>query len=464
MNGPHTAFPPPQGGWPVLEQSLGPPVRALAELVHGCSADPATRTVAVTALVIGCCQLAGNGMTHRMPSLVLVNAGTGDPVDELCVRLVAAGRDRPAETGDTDPGSHDKPGRAERTMTWAIAEKRLLDERGGPPNPEVLQVLEERYFDAQQTAFGSGPSRPYARAWHKPFGLLTDRSGRLILRLDTPGDQQAFRRDVLDRSSELLIPVGYGAGLELVPKHIAVSGTIGTGLWDAEFAAHLVNVPLPVMVLAHCTDELEIPHPRLLQVLASTLPRAFAQPLEEPANFPPGPWFAQYAAELRSRLRHLPGDHEHALQRLARQLLPACLRMVRHIGRFTAHYPRECEALAHDLCAHALRGLTIGVAGLAWHGLGFDAGCPPNEVSRVLGYLRRNGPMSAADLLRRAHLKRHLRNRLVGAFVAEDLVHTDGKTIQPAAFREFVRALHARAAFPEPQNHWAALEAARRPA
>ena len=41
---------------------------------------------------------------------------------------------------------------------------------------------------------------------------------------------------------------------------------------------------------------------------------------------------------------------------------------------------------------------------------------------------------------------------------AEDLVRLDGKTVEAATFREFVDALYARDEFPEPENHWAALE------
>ena len=61
--------------------------------------------------------------------------------------------------------------------------------------------------------------------------------------------------------------------------------------------------------------------------------------------------------------------------------------------------------MVKDLCGHSLRGLVLSVAGLAWHGLGFDTGCPHREFMRVLDYLRLRGPMSKSDLHHRGHIE-----------------------------------------------------------
>ena len=80
------------------------------------------------------------------------------------------------------------------------------------------------------------------------------------------------------------------------------------------------------------------------------------------------------------------------MKKLARQLFPACLRIANWCGTFSEASTEEIIAMTKDLCGHALRGLVISVAGLAWHGLGFDAGCSRATVVRVLEYLRARKP------------------------------------------------------------------------
>ena len=454
----------PHACWPGVKRIKLPPVPALAEWVHGCSSDSATRTVAVTTLVLSCCQLAGDGLTHRMPSFLLVSPEDPDgqlAVQQLATRLVTVHGRQPGECreGHLD---HMTPEQVQRTMECAIIEMRGL-KQSHPYFGHLRQELEAKFFAAQRRCFGTGASRPYAEAWHEHFGLITDPDDRLILRLDTENDWQAFRQDVLAQQQRLLAAGGYGAGLKFVPKHIAVSGAVTPEQWDAGFAQALMNLPLPVMLLPHAAEApLRLPEEPLLRVLTSDLQRAFHGPLEEPANFVQHPWFEHYAAQFRQRLRHLPGNYEHAFQRMARQLYPACLHFAGFVGRATGESLQELEALALDLSAHTLRGMAIGMAGLAWHGLGFDAGCPQQEAARVLDYLRRKGPMTASDLNRKAHIDDNkLRDALVERFAQEDLVRIDGKTIRPTGFEEFVEALYARGEFPAPVNHWAGLPKAK---
>ena len=48
----------------------------LADFIHGCSPDSATRTVAATALVLSLWQLQGRAFTPEVPSLLLLHAGS----------------------------------------------------------------------------------------------------------------------------------------------------------------------------------------------------------------------------------------------------------------------------------------------------------------------------------------------------------------------------------------------------
>ena len=84
---------PNPGSWQAPEQLLAldqPAHEVLADFIHGCSPDPATRTVATTALVLSLWQLRGHAFTPEVPSLLLLHAGESadDPIDKLVRDLV----------------------------------------------------------------------------------------------------------------------------------------------------------------------------------------------------------------------------------------------------------------------------------------------------------------------------------------------------------------------------------------
>jgi hypothetical protein len=78
-------------------------------------------------------------------------------------------------------------------MATAIVEKQDLGKMTAN-NASIHHDLEERYFAAQRTGFGHGPSRRYAEAWHDSFDLMTDREDEVILRIDGPRIGPLFGR------------------------------------------------------------------------------------------------------------------------------------------------------------------------------------------------------------------------------------------------------------------------------
>lgn len=66
---------------------------------------------------------------------------------------------------------------------------------------------------------------------------MMERDCQAILRPESINDQAMFREHVITHPERLRAALGYGPGLELVPKRICVSGTIAPGQWDAEFTA-----------------------------------------------------------------------------------------------------------------------------------------------------------------------------------------------------------------------------------
>ena len=454
-------FPPfPTRHLPNLEPVLGrkPPLQTLADWIHGCAEDSATRTAVVTTFVLSACQLAGHNLTHRMPSLILVRPD--DPkaqaLTDLASRFVTEHRIAAEEYRKTS-SSAATPEHALKYMNFLLTEAQNL-RNGGPLSTSDSQFYGDNFFAAQNDLYGTGESRPYAEAWHENFGLITDRNDRLILHLHTPKDVQAFRQDVMDKNPKLTDPTGYCAGLVQGSKEIAIAGAMSPEQWHPDLARNLLDLPFPVLLLPQPgAATFTLPEDVFLRALIGLSRVELKGPVSEPHKVLPIPWFEHYFDLLCQRLRHLPVDYGHAFERLARQIPGACFKYVQLLGTCTTKNECEIGTLVFDLYAYALRGLTISMAGLAWHCLGFDPGCTRQEASRVLEYLRVNGPMSSSDLLRKAHLTKELRDVLVKRLAEQELVEIDGKIIRARSYEEFVERLYARKEFLEPENYWAKL-------
>jgi len=448
---------PAPGKYPTLEK-MADPLKALADLVHNHPDDSASRTVATTTLLLSLWQLAGRGMTNQAPSLVMINThGEGSSsMDALASSLVSPQVDTGPQLYKDGSFAQGTPEMAPNAMAGAI--RRYHEQRKHANlawTPPELQMHEERFFAAQKTGFGYGRTRRYAKAWHDTFGLMTERDCQVILRLDSTEDLAMFRKHVADNPHCLQAALGFGPGLEMVSKRLCLSGAITPEQWDAEFAGRAVELGLPLLFLPDAAREPSTAVlPAAIQFMLTQLPEAFKGALEEPANLVPGVWFAHYGELLRTRLRMLSPTSDYALQRMARQLFPVSLRLTTCAGLWSGASAEECEALALDLCAHALRGMVISVAGLAWHGLGFDPGSDRKKALKVLDYLRRNSPVSLSDLTRYGKVEKAVRDTLLERFVAEGLVRVDGKIIVAVSYEEFAAGLYVRKEFPEPANHW----------
>ena len=148
-----------------------------------------------------------------------------------------------------------------------------------------------------------------------------------------------------------------------------------------------------------------------------------------------------------------PGTYEFAVLLVIHQLGSVCLQIANYAGSNREGTPDHIKALMWDLHARALRGITLGVAVLAWHCLVFDVGCPREKVVKVLRGLRSKGPMSRNDIRRNYHLEsKEQCDILLERLAAEDLVKIDNQTVTAASFKEFVTALHTRPELPEAAN------------
>jgi len=442
-----------------LSKMLEPRHRVLAEFMGGCSPDPATRTIATTALVLSLWQVAGWRMTHRPPSmLLLATESTPDPIDRMADTIASyRGRKGPAEKGVGQLVGA-TPSQADTAMRLAVMRRQQLGKPGALNAAGIAQQV-QRFRTARTTAHGTGPTRGYANAWDEQLGLITDEDNQVILRLDAPRDHAAFRRDVLEDHERLRDPQGIGGMLQMVRKSISISGSLTFDLWDARLAHRIVELGLPILHLPHLAgDPLECNHPALY-VLALDITRGLFGVTAEP-HFPPKDWCRQYERFLRERLHLLHGDYEFSVLRVVRELGPVCQAIARSSATEGAT-AEQVQALAADLYCNALRGITLGVAALAWHCLGFDCGCEREVALELLHHLRDQGDLTRREIQRRfPAFSAEQRDRVLERLAAEGLVELKDKKVAAMTMEGFVKALHARAELPMAVPIWPAVAGA----
>lgn len=364
-----------------LTRVAEPAHQVLSHLIHHCAPDPATRTTLSAALVMSMWQLRHRQMSEHVPSMILLNAAEAapDPVDDFVETLIQDEHaNQPGVSGHRfgiPIPREDAPG----IMARAIQQRSGLGSQSASDRFSQRDALlhEEHYREAQKAGFGSGWSRSYSKAWAERFGLLTDSDDGIILRLNEGPDRAAFRHDVLQNPERLLTPTGIGRNLEKVIKTAPVSGSLTVELWDEELVTGIIKLGLPVLFLPHHAREpMVVGNPHALEALPQLWRASDGGPVRTSLATPPIDWFDAHAMDIRRRLRHLPGQgsYEFAILQVLHQIVGVCHQIACHAGSNPAAKPEDVIALSWDLHARAFRGVTLGVAALAWHCLGFDPG------------------------------------------------------------------------------------------
>ena len=429
----------------------------LTDFVHGCSPDSSTRTTVAATLALTLWQRMGRTSTPVLPSMLLVNAGAAeaDPVDALANTLATGMDSKEPQKIGTGAFVGGSPELARRAVFNAVERRKLLG-AAGPNNEAEIRSWEKRFHDARRTGYGSGIAAHYSSAWHEKLGWLTEPCDTAILRLDHPEDHTAFRADVLTRPERLLHPQGPGNGLGTANKALAVSGSLPEAEWDSELVCGLVELGLPMFFLPHVGSKPLVGGDALkLKSMTSTsgtigFHQGQLRQIIAEAHLPRDPWVRHYEVQLRRRLDRLPGAYEFTVLRAVHELAPVCVRIVEQFAA-PGSSPEELIKIYADLYSMALRGIVIGVAGLAYHGLGIGPWNQHGALVEVLQHLRQAGPISRRDFQRKVRVRKgDGRDALLGQLAAEGLVYLEAKMITAVSLADFVRALHARAEFPEP--------------
>jgi hypothetical protein len=440
-----------------LKELEQPMHEVLAGFVHGCSPDPATRTAATAALVLGLWQLGGKALTPQIPSMLLLRPeGTGpDPIDEFVRTLVDDERNNEPRVQKEGLFMHRPIEVAPRAMANAMFIRRSLGQniRPGDLGRRLeAQAAEEKFRAARVTAHGHGRSRRYHNAWHPDYGLLTDADDQLILRLNHDEDRSAFCHDFLNEPGKIVYPQGLGANLFPARKTVTVSGALTADLWSGPLAEKIFCSGMPFFVLPHFADTPL--REKGLNALAcfAMIWKSTPLPRVVPSlRLPGSDWVRHYHRKLLEHLAVLPLQSLFPVLQAVHQLEGVCKRIV-GAARGPSCTDNEAIALYRDLYHHTFRGIVISMASQLWFGLGLMPGEEHDDLrkkaERLLRRLRDKGPVTKTDLLKNFHLTKLERDALLEQLAGQGLIRVDGGSVAATSYREFVEGLYAREEFP----------------
>jgi hypothetical protein len=408
------------------------PAEALALFLHDGIADESERTMAIASFTLSLWQSTHGPITPTVPSVLLVHASdsaVGDPIDAFAGDFVFYSV---CELERRLKQQEEKE--KERTLACP-----------GDPGPAMKSAVQSVYH-------GDGPAYRYCRAWSDKHGWLSGADSRMVLRLDQPEDLKALRKDLLSGSDKLRDPKGIDHDRHMVSKQLALSGSLPGQEWDRPLVDALLNGGWPVLFLPHSAHApIEIPyspdlHLACMQVAAAGFP--YKQVTAE-LVLPDDPRIQHHHRALMKRLVHMPMDFSYNTQRILRELRHVCFRIARVICE-QGGGPNALILIAEDLFRSTLRAVVIGVASLAYHGWGFDAGVSRERVQQLLEHLRTNGPQTRRALQRKfpQWLETGKRDALLNRLDKEGLVYCPDKVVTAVPLSEYIQWLHRQPEFP----------------
>jgi hypothetical protein len=430
----------------------------LSGFIHGCAPDPATRTAATAAFVLSQWQLSTGPLTSQTPSMLLIRPeGTGpDPIDDFVRTLVHDEKENEPRVQREGPFVNGPINLAPKAMENAMHSRWKLGEHIRPDDlgrKREAEAAEEKFRAAQVTGHGYGRARPYSKAWHPDYGLLTDADDQLILRLNNDEDRSGFCRDLLEAPGKIVLPLGPGANLFPVVKTVSISGALTPDdLWTNNLAGMMLASGRPFFVLPHVADaHLRGTGLRALRCFAKIWQSHQLNRVEAAPQLPCSDWVRRYHLALRERLAVLPLQAMFPILQAIHQLEGICERIV-GVARGPHTTEDQAIALLSDLYHHTLRGLVIGVASHLWFGVGLMPGEAHDDMrekaERLLRRLRDKGPATMTDLLKNFHFSKRERDSLLEQLAGLGLLQVDGSTVAATSYRDFVEGLYASDEFP----------------
>jgi hypothetical protein len=432
------------------------PAEAVARFLHEGCADDAGRTMSIATFTLSLWQITYGPITATVPSALLVHAtdvAGGDPLDAFAaefvfhdVRKLEQRLKQEEETGIKRTLAC--PGEPGPSMRTALHCAELARSRGITSHFEGAC---ESFNNYRSNYYGSGPAYRYGRAWSDEYGWLSGEDNRMVLRLEHPDDRKTLRKDLLGASPKLRDPRGLDHLLQMVPKQLALSGSLPGSVWDRPLVDALMRDGGPVLFLPHSTTApLKLPYsPDLHLACMQVADTGWRRQVTAEQVLPDDPWVQHYHLALMKRLVHTPMDYAFNVQRILRQLWQVCVRFARAICE-QGGGPDAITLISQDLFRSTLRAVVIGVASLTYHGWGFHAGVPRASVVQLLDHLRANGPQTRRDLQRKfpLWLRAGKRDALLDRLSDAGLVFCPDTVVSAVPLSDFISWLHRRPEFP----------------
>lgn len=179
---------------PKLQAMGGSILDAIADLLHA-TPDANTRSAVATGLVFGLWQKMSRNQTPRYPSLLLLREDkqSTDPIDSLVKALATSPSAWEPKVQKCGPFAFGTLELAPLKMRQMVAARTKTGQLT-PINQDHIKQIEDTFYAAQQTGFGTGRHRPYSQAWHEEFGLLSDPNEGVILRLESDYDKEQLKQ------------------------------------------------------------------------------------------------------------------------------------------------------------------------------------------------------------------------------------------------------------------------------
>lgn len=303
--------------------------------------------------------------------------------------------------------------------------------------------------------YGSESAGLYARHVRSDFGVASDQRNRVSLWVRTAADFARFQDDLKNPESLYWKPWGYGRDFEKRKKHISINGAITHEQWSTDLVHNIVTQSAPIVFLPHVATQpsLEIDGLEFYKILklAASMDREIGDnKLNVRANQHFPGQYVRYELLVRHRLRNMP-DYEIYVRNLFRSVFDRYKLLSIGVWRLAPvdkkdHWVQHMMPLLFE---NTIRGITMGVESLVFHGIGILGWPDIKQVAGVLNHLRQRGPCTPRELLQRFQtIKADVRDKLLAALEQECLIVRDKKHVTAVPCREFFESLPNRKFMP----------------
>lgn len=436
-------------------------------LIELLSKDPSSETThcqMIASFLLSEAQASGSYPLHVPPSYMLVNAGHHpDPCKQAANAAFHCRIPRkapPPETPQIDPLTNEPRWTytmkvAETAMGCHIRDAKKVNEMPRQDGYKVREWRKKNSTEAFQMLYGTDAAGLYSRHIREDFGVASDIHNRASLWVRTSADFARFQDDLKNPESLYWKPWGYNREFEKRKKHVSLNGAISHEQWSTDLVHNIVTQAAPIVFLPHVAVQAspDIDGFEFYKILklAASMDREIGDNKLNPTphrHFPGQ--YVRYELLVRHRLRNMP-DYEIYVRSLFRSVFDRYHLLCLGVSQLAPddkkdHWLKQIMPLMFE---NTVRGITMGVESLVFHGIGILGWPDIKQVAAVLNHLRQRGPCTPRELLKRFQsMNADARDKLLTALEQECLIIRDKKHVTAVSCRQFIESLPYRQTMP----------------